>query len=414
MRAVFGLVAVLGVAQAAPAPTAPQTALDQLADQIAVRAVAAVPWARSADVGICISGAPAEAVRALGPLLVGRLRGRVASAVENCEARGLEARLQIELVLGTSAVARGEVIAVASGLWGGSDDVRARLFAETPLDGDLRAMLPSPTKPTIIAVAPQSGGPGVMAAPDLDALAMAVSGRSLWVLTPRELVELSVEAGRVAERRRLRLAGALSPSPPRAMLGTLLATSDGIRAHSGVFADGIRIAAGKSEPARGWPLAGFDGSCELAAQGDGFAAERCMGMANLPERFVAAAQMTRPDGTRVVAAVLPGTTAALPTLTVRVGQGSAWEVRGSGVAVAVGGLKLGEVVAHSAPTLPGERDSVTLRGVSSGLPVVGRLDKITGAVRALAIGDLDGDGVAELWVWSRDTTGRCELWRVDH
>jgi len=341
--------------------------------------------------------------------------GDATQRLGQCFAKGLEARLQIELVLGVSAVTRGEVVVVGSRLWGGADDVHARLFAETPLDGDLRAMLPSPTKPTtpIVAIAPSSGGPGVMPAPELDALAMAVSGRSLWVLTPRELVELAVDGGRVTERRRLRLGGAPSPSPPRAMLGALAAAGDGIRGHSGVFSDGTRIAAGKTESVRGWPLPGFEGSCELAPQGDGFTAERCMGMTNLPERFVAAAQLTRPDGTRVVAAVLPGTTAALPTLTVRVGQGAAWEVRGSGAAVAVGGLKQGEVVAHSAPSMPGERDAVTLRGVSPGLPVVGRLDRISGSVRALAIGDLDGDGVAELWVWSRDATGRCELWRAE-
>jgi hypothetical protein len=258
-----------------------------------------------------------------------------------------------------------------------------------------------------------------MALFDVDVIAAALVDKSLWLLTPRELIEVAVErrsdSARIVERRRIKLSGPPASTPARTPFGVVTASPSSsagrlIRAHSGGFADGVTVgAAGRAEPLRGWPLPGLDGVCE--PQGEVFVAERCTQVTEpLPERFVALSSLTRADGSHVTAALTPGTASTLPSLVVRVAAGAAWETA-SGSAIAIGVTARGEIVAHSEPALPGLADAVTVRQVAPGLPSLTRIEH-GGAVRAVVIGDLDG--TVAVWAISRDLkTGRSELWRVD-
>ena len=89
-------------------------------------------------------------------------------------------------------------------------------------------------------------------------------------------------------------------------------------------------------------------------------------------------------------------------------------VRGVGAQVALVALDRGEFVATSEPVQAGEADAIVVRALGAGLPVAYRVDRLPGNVRALAAGDVDGDGRAEIVAAVRDRAARrTELWMVN-
>ena len=166
---------------------------------------------------------------------------------------------------------------------------------------------------------------------------------------------------------------------------------------------------------RGYVFPGLGASCELGSGVDWFAAASCnTAPAGLPERFWVAAGLR--NGARPArAAVDPA-----GTLWVLTGAASATapavplSVRGVGAQVALAALDRGEFVATSEAVQSGEPDALVVRALSAGLPVVHRVDRLPGNVRALAAGDVDGDGRAEFVAAVRDRAARrTELWIVN-
>jgi hypothetical protein len=89
-------------------------------------------------------------------------------------------------------------------------------------------------------------------------------------------------------------------------------------------------------------------------------------------------------------------------------------LHGVGAQLALGALDRGELVAASEPVTPGEPDAIVLRSLQAGLPVVHRVDRLPGGVRALGAGDVDGDGRIEFVAAVRDDAARrTELWIVN-
>jgi hypothetical protein len=418
--------------------------LDGLADAVVARATPALADARGLDVlvwasaGTGVSPAAATALAELVAARLGRTGLRVvdvarSGAVDEERARreGYErvVALALETEAGRARV-RGAVIAVEGGPWAARTETRSQLFAAVPIDEELRVALamnaPAPPQnPT----APPEPGPvraRTIALGDVDGIALSVRAGRVAVATAREVIVVEIRGERAHERARMALDGEWAPSPPRVAVGAVrlqqLSEGDAIvvDARSSLFVDGLRWRIeGTATPkapsgrARGFPLDGLDGSCELAAGGDWFTPASC-GRAGgtLPDRFWVAAELVRRDGTRAEAAIVPASvegrepTVRPPRLWVRDRGAAAVEIAGVGAQLAIGTLPRGEVVVTSdAVDGASAADAITLRALAPGLPVVHRLER-SGAVRAIAVGDADGDGRAEVVALVREGAGR--------
>jgi len=373
--------------------------VDGLADALAERAGDRL---RGADVAVAVSAPWPKLASDLGALLMARARAAGARSVSR-EAAGATRLLTVELALdGNKLRASGALSSLPSPLWGGEAETLAHLWAEVPLDDELKAYLPKP--------GPAAGWQArAISLGDLEVLAIAAGdtdgdGRAEVVaLTARELTAFRIDGERALERWRVALVGRPAAIRPRAEVGAVTVENGAVLARASGFADGVKR--GRTvEAVRGFPLPGV-GACELSPGVDWFT--NCA--AGLPERFWTAAGLQRRGAKGpTLAAIEPGATG---TLWLREPDGAPLELKGAGAQLALASLERGDVVAVSEPVQPGESDAVVVRALAPGLPVVHRLDRLGGSVRALAAGDLDGDGTAELLAAVRDDAARkTTLW----
>ena len=414
--------------------------LDSFADALVERARPHLAPARDLDVAVWVAGPSSRLGDDLAALLIQRLRalglrsvsrlgspctvgGQERMASEDgdaawARAAGYERLLRLELEVGGGRLrASGSVLALTSSPWAAGSELRAHLYAETPLDAELRAYLPA------VTTSPGHWQARGVPVGDVDLLAIDVGdtdgdGRAEVVgLTASEAIVWAWDGVRLSERRRVALSGRPAATMPRAPIGSLVVDGGAIVAHASPFADGVRTASrhvrAESSPAHGFVFPGIAATCELMPGVDWFVGASCVPQVGLPERFWSAAGLR--------GAVHPARAAvdASGTLWVTLGAAAMGPalplmVRGVGAQVALVALDRGEFVATSEPVQPGEADAIVVRALAAGLPIVYRVDRLPGNVRALAAGDVDHDGKAEIVAAVRDRTARrTELWMVN-
>ncbi|HEY7956550.1 MAG TPA: hypothetical protein VII38_14700 [Polyangia bacterium] len=405
--------------------------LDGLADAL----VARVAPARGDDVAVAVSAPAPKLAADLAALMVARLIGAGARsaaplalteslddahAAAQARAAGFEKLVRLRLdTSGGRLRAEGSVLAVPGELWSDEPLARAHLFAEASLDDELRAYLPAAPRP------PARGWrTRTLALGDVDVLALAVGdvdgdGRPELVGATRDAaIAWHLEGGRAIELYRVPLAGRLAALRPRADLATVRVESGTIEAHASPFADGVTRAASGLVPLSGFSFPGLPGACALEPGVDWFTAASCGAAATLlPARFYTAVAIARGDE-RVIAAIEPPSPGgAAGTLWLSTG-GAPIEVAGVGAQVALATLSHpqagADVVVTTEPAEPGEPDAIVIRALALGAPSLHRIAGLPGEVRALAAGDLDGDGSGEIVAAIRDAARRrTELWIVD-
>jgi hypothetical protein len=416
IRSLPWLIALVFLGAAPPA----RGTLDAFADAIVERARPHLAPARDLDVAVSVSAPWPRLGDDLAALLIARLRALgVKSAARGdgdagwARAAGYERLVRLDLdIAGGRLRASGSVVALSTSPWQEAGEMRAHLYAETPLDAEVRAYLPSVATP--IGRWQARGVP----VGDVDILALDVGdiegdGHAEVVgATSAEAIVWAWDGSRLVERRRWSLAGRPAPLRPRADVATISVEGGAVVAHASPFADGVKRAHEQSVPVRGYLLPGV-GACELGAGVDWFTSAGCATSLGLPERFWAAAGLRH--GTRAARAAVDPSGTLLVVLAPSVSAPAAsLSARGVGAQVALAMLDRGEFVASSEPVQAGESDAVVVRALTAGLPVVHRVDRLPGNVRALAAGDVDGDGRVEFVAAVRDRAARrTELWMVN-
>jgi hypothetical protein len=411
------LLAAVTLAGAAPA----RGTLDAFADTLVDKARPHLNHARDLDVAVSVAGPAPKLCDDLAELLVARLRAagvrsaaRGSGDVAWARAAGYERLLRVDLdVSGGRLRANGNLLALSSSPWLSDVEMRAHLYAETPLDAELRAFLPAAATPAGRWQA--RGVPvGDVAVLALDIGDVDGDGRAEVVAaTAAEVLVWAWDGARFVERRRVPFAQRLAAQRPRADVATVTVEGGAIVAHASPFADGVRLAGATTTAARAYSFPGLTAACELAPGVDWFLAGSCSGAAGLPERFWVAAGLR--GGARPVKAAID----AAGTLWVQLGPApvtpmAPLSLHGVGAQLALVALDRGELVATSEPVAPGEADAIVVRALQAGLPVVHRVDRLPGGVRALGAGDVDGDGRAEIVAAVRDDVARrTELWIVN-
>jgi hypothetical protein len=424
---------LIALALLTAAEPAPRGTLDAFADAVVERARPHLVPGRDLDVAVAVAGSWPRLGDDLAALVIARLRGLglrsvtrlgpsgVAGGAERggvdagdaawARAAGFERLVRLDLDVGGGRLrASGSVVALTTSPWAAPTELRAHLYVEMPLDAELRAYLPAVTTP------PSRWQARGVPVGDVDLLALDVGdvdgdGRAEVVgATAAEAIVWAWDGARLVERRRIPFAGKPAATMPRAAVATVAVDGGAIVAHASPFADGVRVSVSVrgATPARGYAFPGVAASCELAPGVDWFA-----GCAGLPDRVWSVAGLR--GGARATRAAVDAT----GTLWVALGAAGAapampLTVRGVGAQVALVTLDRGEFVATSEPVQPGEGDAIVVRALAGGLPVVHRVDRLPGNVRALAAGDVDGDGRAELVAAVRDRAAhRTELWMVN-
>jgi hypothetical protein len=410
---------LLALALVAAAP--PRGTLDAFADAIVERARPHLSSPRDLDVAVVVAGAAPRLCDDLTALLLARLRaaGARSAAVGSgdvawARAAGFERLLRLDLDLsGGRLRASGTLVAMSTSPWAPSSESRAHVYVEVPVDAELRAYVPS------IATPPGRWQARGIPVGDVDVLALDVGdvdgdGRAEVVgATAIDAVVWGWDGARLVERRRLALVGRPAAQHARADVATVVVADGAIVAHASPFAEGVRRGRDAQSAARGFAFPGLDVSCELTPGVDWFTAAGCTPATGLPERFWVAAGLR--GGARATRAAIDPTGTLWvqlgPTLTTPLAP---LTLRGVGAQLALAVLERGEFVAVSEPVQPGDADAVVVHALAPGLPVSYRLDRLPGGVRALAAGDVDGDGRAEIIAAVRDRAARrTELWIVN-